>query len=43
MFLQYHRTPLHTAAENGNTDVVKALLEGKAEIDIQDRVSYCMM
>ena len=42
MFLQDH-TPLHNAAWRGNTDVVKTLLEAGAEIDVKDRVSYCMM
>ena len=34
------RTPLYTASSNGQTDVVRVLLENKADPNISDKVSY---
>ena len=36
--LQYGRTPLHVAAENGHTDVVDILLKHGADVNTQDKV-----
>lgn len=33
------RSPLHRAAEKGHTDVMKALIEAKADINSKDKVS----
>ena len=41
MFLQDHRTPLHVAAQWGNDDIVKTLLEEGADVNIKDKVSQC--
>ena len=32
-----HRTPLHMACENGHEDIVKILLDMKADVNVQDR------
>ena len=36
--LQYGTVPLGTAAENGNTETVKRLLEAGANVNHQDKV-----
>ena len=39
MFLQKHITPLHLAALNDKTDMVKLLLEKGADVNVKDKVS----
>ena len=39
MFLQYHQTPLNTAATGGHTDTVKILIEKGADVNAKDGVS----
>ena len=39
MFLQRQWTPLHLAANWGNADIVKVLLEEGADVNIMDNVS----
>ena len=34
------QTPLYRASDNGHTDVVRLLLENKADPNISDKVSY---
>ena len=36
-------TPLYTASSNGHTDVVRLLLENKADPNISDKVSYSII
>ena len=43
LFLQYDETPLYIASANGHTDVVRVLLENKADPNISDNVSYCLV
>ena len=40
---QYGKTPLYTASSNGHTDVVKLLLENKADPNVSDEVSYSII
>ena len=37
--MQYGRTPLHKASEEGHTDVVKTLISHGGEIHSKDKVS----
>ena len=39
MVLNNKYTPLHSAALNGNIDIVRLLLEGGANTEAQDKVS----
>ena len=39
MFLQFHLTPLHSAAISGHTDIVKILIEKGADVNAKDDVS----
>ena len=36
--MQYGVTALYIASENGHGEVVKALVEGKANVDVQNKV-----
>ena len=39
MFLQDHQTPLHWAASEGHTDIVKIMIEKGADVNAKDKVS----
>ena len=39
MFLQDQWTPLHVAAANSRSDIVKILLEEGADVNVKDKVS----
>ena len=39
MFLQIQWTPLHLAAMEGHTSIVKLLLEEGADVNVMDNVS----
>ena len=41
--LQGGETPLYIASQNGHTDVVRILLENKADPNISDEVSYSII
>ena len=43
MFSQFGDTPLHFAANSGEEDVVKVLVEKGANIDAVNNVSYHVM
>ena len=36
------RTPLHYGAENGHVAVVEVLIRAGADVNVVDRVSYCV-
>ena len=40
---QYSGTPLYHASSRGHTDVVRLLLENKADLNIGDTVSYSII
>ena len=40
---QYGDTPLHEASSNGHSDVVRLLLENKADPNISNEVSYSII
>ena len=37
---QYNQTALHLASKNGHSEVVRVLLEAKASVNTQTKVSY---
>ena len=39
---QHGWTALHAAAENGKVDVVRLLIEAKAQVDIKTKVQYSL-
>ena len=42
-FIQSQRTALHIASENGDSDIVRLLLQSQADPNICDQVSvYCI-